>query len=363
MTKNIVNRYVLPHLANIATYEPAEPLESMANRAGIPIKQIVRLNANENPYGPSPKVSEALSNLDPHIYPDPLQVVLRDKIGKYASVDPSMVVAGAGSDELIDLIFRLGISQGDTVIDSDPTFGMYGFCARIAGAKIRAVPRDSNFDLDATGVIDAIDSSTKMILLNLPNNPTGNIATLEQIKFLLDTGLLVVVDEAYYEFCGATAIELLSEYDNLVVLRTFSKWAGLAGLRVGYGVMSKSLVDHIIDIKSPYNVNSAAETAVLASLDDTEYLLEKVKIIIDERERMFELLNGMRSLTPLPSGGNYILCQVRSGRSDLIFEDMARRGIFLRKFGHPRLVDCFRITVGKPEQNDAVLLAIGEIAG
>ena len=259
------------------------------------------------------------------------------------------------------MIFRLGISDGDTIIDSEPTFGMYGFCARIAGAKIRAVPRDDNFDVDVDAVTNAIDSSTKMVLLNLPNNPTGNVATLEQVKVLLNTGLLVVVDEAYYEFCGVTAASLLSGYDNLVVLRTFSKWAGLAGLRVGYGVMSKRLVDHIIDIKSPYNVNAAAETAVLASLDDTEYLLGKVKIIIDERDRMFNKLRDFTELTPLPSGGNYILCKIGAGRAEAIFQGMAQRGIFLRKFSHPRLQDHFRITVGRPEQNEVVLDALNEV--
>ena len=346
---------------DIQSYEPAEPLESMAERAGIPVEQVVRLNANENPYGASPKVAEALARLSTHIYPDPLQRRLREKIGEYVGADPSRVIAGAGSDELIDLLFRLVVSSGDTVIDSDPTFGMYGFCARIAGAEIRSVPRDASFDIDTSAVVDAIDSRTKMILLNSPNNPTGNLATEDQTRALLDTGLMVVVDEAYFEFCGETAAGLVTEYENLVVLRTFSKWAGLAGLRVGYGIMSSELVDHIIDIKSPFNVNSAGEAAVLASLEDTDGLLGNVRLIVEERGRMFTLLEGMAGVTPLPSGGNYILCGFGPGRADAIFEGMAKHGIFLRKFGHPRLSDYFRITVGTPEQNGAVLKALAEV--
>ena len=356
-----IDSYILPHLANVNTYDPAEPLEAMAKRAGMPAEQIVRLNANENAYGPSPKVAEALANLQPHIYPDPLQLKLREKIGEYVGADPARVIAGAGSDELIDLLFRLVVAKGDTVIDSDPTFGMYGFCARIAGAEIRTVPRDESFDMDTSAVIDAIDSTTKMIMLAMPNNPTGNLATESQIRALLDTGLLVVVDEAYYEFCGVTFSGMVTEHENLIVLRTFSKWAGLAGLRVGYGVMSPSLVDHIIDIKSPFNVNSAGEAAALASIDDAEYQLEKVKRIVDERERIFPLLQGMAGVTPVPSGGNYILCGFGPGRAEVIFEGMAKRGIFLRKYSHPRLVDHFRITVGTPEQDDAVLGALAEV--
>ena len=356
-----IDKSILPHLVEVQPYEPAEPIEAMAERAGIPAEQVIRLNANENPFGASPKVAEALARLPAHIYPDSLQRRIREKIGEYTGFDPSHIIAGAGSDELIDQLFRLFVSSGDTVIDCDPTFGMYSFWARIAGAEIRSVPRDAAFDVDVPAVLDAIDSNTKMVLLSSPNNPTGNVDSLDQVRPLLDTGLLVVMDEAYYEFCGVTASGLVREYKNLVVLRTFSKWAGLAGLRVGYGIMSPRLVDHIIDIKSPYNVNSAAEAAALASLDDAEALLDRVKAIVEERERLFSILNGIRGVAPLPSGGNFILCQFGPGRAGTIFDGMAKRGIFLRKFSHERLRDYFRITVGTPEQNDTVVAALGEV--
>ena len=356
-----IERSILPHLVEVESYEPAEPIEAMAERAGMPAEQVIRLNANENPFGASPKVAEALAELPAHIYPDSLQRRIREKIGEYAGFDPSHVIAGAGSDELIDLLFRLFVSPGDKVIDCDPTFGMYSFCARIAGAEIRSVPRDAAFDVDGAAVLDAIDSNTKMVLLSSPNNPTGNVDSLDQVRSLLNTGLLVVMDEAYYEFCGETAVGLVGEYDNLVVLRTFSKWAGLAGLRVGYGIMSPWLVDHIIDIKSPYNVNSAAEVAALASLKDKTALLERVSSLVHERERLFSLLDGLDGVRPLPSGGNFILCQFGPGRAGTIFDGMAKRGIFLRKFSHERLRDYFRITVGTPEQNDTVVAALGEV--
>ena len=150
-----IERFVLPHLVDLKSFDPAVPIEQMAARAGMPVEDIVRLNANENPYGPSPKVAEALRRLQPHIYPDPLQRKIRETIGDYAGVDPSRVIAGAGSDELIDLLFRLFVSIGDTVIDSDPTFGMYDFGARLAGANIALVPRDDRFDVDIASVVSA----------------------------------------------------------------------------------------------------------------------------------------------------------------------------------------------------------------
>lgn len=356
-----INNLILPHLVNIKPYEPADPLEFMASEAGIPKKQIIRLNANENPYGASPKVSTALAKTSTHLYPDPLQRKIREELSKYTKVDQSNIVCGAGSDELIDLLFRLFVSPGNQVIECDPTFGMYSFCARIAGAQIISVPRDTKFTVDVSSIKNAINSDTKMIVMDSPNNPTGNVTTQEDVRALLDTGIIVIIDEAYYEFCGETAINLVAEYDNLVVLRTFSKWGGLAGLRVGYGIMSKDLVQHIIAIKSPYNVNSAAETALLASLKDVDYLLDKVEVIVRERVRMFSILNNLNGIRPWRSGGNYILCEFGSGQALSIYEGLAKKGIFVRKFNHPRLRDFFRVSVGTPEQTDAMITVLKEL--
>ncbi len=361
LLKKDVDSLVLPHLRTIKTFDPAEPLERMAEQAGIPADKVIRLNANENPYGPSPKVAEALASLPTEIYPDPLQRRLRQAIGDYYGVDPERVIAGAGSDELIDLLFRLFVSPGDRVLDCDPTFGMYTFCAAIAGAEVKSVPRDADFEIDVPGVVDAVDSRTKMVFINSPNNPTGNPATEEQLRALLDTGLVVAVDEAYYEFSGETAAGLVHEYENLVVLRTFSKWAALAGLRVGYGFMSPALVSRIISIKSPYNVNSGGEVAALASLEDTDFLLAQVKLVVEERGRVFSMLEKMRGIRPLPSGGNYILFELAPGRAAAVFEALASLGIFLRRFGHPRLKDYIRTSVGTPAQNDALIEALSEL--
>ena len=356
-----VEKLIRPHLVDIKTYDPVEPPEALAEQAGIPEDRVIKLNANENPFGASPRAVDAVASVSLHVYPDPLQRRMRQSLGEYCGIDSECVIVGAGSDELIDLLFRLFMDPGDRILDCEPTFGMYSFSARVAGAEVGLVPRDELFEIDLDAVRDAAGSRTKMIFISSPNNPTGNLASESQVRGLLATGLMVVVDEAYYEFCGQTVAGLIPEHENLVVLRTMSKWAGLAGLRVGYGIMSPGLVRHIIDIKSPYNVNVAAEAAILASLEDAPALLEKVALITEERERMHSLLESMPGVTPWPSYGNFILCQLPPGRAQAIYEGLAKRGIFVRNFDSERLRDCFRIGIGTPDQTDALIEALNQL--
>ncbi len=260
-----------------------------------------------------------------------------------------------------DIVSRARKYVDQVIVIDDSSHDGTAEAARVAGAGTTSVQRDESFEIDVAAARDAIDARSKIIFVSSPNNPTGNIVSEEQVKDLLETGLLVVVDEAYYEFCGKTVAALTSEFENLVVLRTMSKWAGLAGLRVGYGIMSPKLIDHIIDIKQPYNISTVAEAALLASLEDAEALLRNVDLIVRERERMFSLLEGIPGVKPWPSGGNFVLCQFGLGRAGGIFEELAQRGIFLRKFSSSRLADFFRISVGTPEQTDAVILALAEL--
>jgi histidinol-phosphate aminotransferase len=358
-----IEELIRPHLTSIQTYQPVDPPEVLAQRAGVATESIVKLNGNENPYGPSPKAAEAVSTAELHIYPDPFQRKLRSALSEYTGFGSENIIAGAGSDELIDLLFRLFIEPGDVILDCEPTFAMYAFCARVAGGELRLIQRDELFEIDLQAVRDAINDKTKIIFISSPNNPTGNMASDDQVRALLDTGLVVVIDEAYYEFSGETAAGLIEEYDNLVVLRTMSKWAGLAGLRIGYGIMDSALVNHIIDIKSPYNVNVAAEAAALASLEDSDYLLGNVQSIVDDRESMFQALDEIDGIKPWPSQGNYILCQF-DGREKAVdmFNQLSARGIFVRNFGSDRLTDCFRVAIGTPDENAAFLDAVREIA-
>ena len=361
MKSNQIEKLINPHLSEIQSYDPVDPPDVLARKAGMPTHKIIKLNGNENPYGASPKTLNALNNLTPHVYPDPLQRKIRSALQDYTGIESSHIIAGAGSDELIDLLFRLFIKLGDNVLDCDPTFALYSFCARLAGAETRMIPRTNLFDIDVPAIKRSIDSKTKLIFLSSPNNPTGNTVSISQVLALLETDLIVVIDEAYYEFCNQSVSHLVPNHENLVVLRTLSKWAGLAGLRVGYGIMNPKIVDHLINIKPPYNVNVAAEAALLASLKDTKFLLKNVGLIIEERQRMFSLLKTFQGVKSWPSSGNYILCQFESEIANKTYQGLANQGVFVRKFDSNRLKDCFRVAIGTPAQTDVFIDVLSEL--
>jgi histidinol-phosphate aminotransferase len=194
--------------------------------------------------------------------------------------------------------------------------------------------------------------------VNSPNNPDGGVASTEDLLQLLDLPLIVVVDEAYAEFSGTSAIDLVPEYPNLIVLRTFSKWAGLAGLRIGYGVFPLDIIRHLWKIKQPYNVNVAAQAAALASLQDLDYLRGNVQRIVAERERLFDEVVKLDFLRPYPSQANFILCRVLGKNARQLKLSLEGEGILVRYFNKPGLSDCIRISVGTPEHTDALLTAL-----
>ncbi len=361
---NDVSGLMLPHIRRLETYEGVQPMEVMAQRAGIPADQVIRLNGNENPYGPSPGVVEALGSF-PNFnhYPDPDQRKLREVLAGYLRVPAEQIVAGNGSDEIIDLLMRMFVGPGENIVIPSPTFGMYAFSADICGGKTVEVDRDESFEIDVEAMKRAVTPKTKAFFLASPNNPTGNIATEAQILGLLETDLLVVVDETYYEFCGHTVLPLLREHPNLVVLRTFSKWAGLAGLRIGLGVMNPDLARAMMSMKPPYNVNLAAEVALLASLQDIPGLLGRVRSIVAERDREMGLLREIEGLKVWPSQANFILCGLPEGKGKEIFDGLCSRGIFLRYFSTSRLKDHIRASVGLPHETDAVVRAFAELIG
>jgi len=353
---------MLPHIRRLKPYHGVDPMEVIAERAGIPADQVIRLNGNENPYGPSPKVHEALGNFKFYNhYTDPEQRKLRSVLSKYLGAPEERIVAGNGSDELIDLLLRMFLGPGENIIIPSPTFGMYSFTADICGGEAISVASDENFELDVEAMVVAMTDKTKAVFLASPNNPSGNIASSSQIRALLETGRLIVVDETYYEFCGQTVLPLMEEYPNLVILRTFSKWAGLAGLRIGLGVMQEELAQTMISMKPPYNVNTAAEVALTASLEDTSVLLDRVKAIVAERERMMGLLQKIPGIKAWPSQANFILFSLPEGQGQRIFDGLCSRGIFLRYFDTPQLKDYIRSSVGLPHETDAVVAALTEL--
>jgi histidinol-phosphate aminotransferase len=355
-----IERLIRGDLQRLKAYQPIEPPEVLGERAGI--SEVIKLDGNENPYGCSPGVSRALADCQRyHIYPDPEQREVRRALSAYVGIDTKHIVAGAGSDELIDLILRLFIEPGDEVINCPPTFGMYPFCTQVCGGSIADVPRDESYAVDISGIKKAVNDRTKVIFIASPNNPSGNLTPEGDILELLATGRVVVIDEAYYEFSGATLAPDVTEHDNLIVLRSLSKWAGLAGLRIGYGVFPDAIAEKILTIKQPYNINVAAQVALLASLADIDYLQGTVKKILSERERLFKELSALDSLKPFPTQSNFILCEVIKGEAKTIHNSLQQKGIFIRYFDSPRLQNWLRISVGRPEQTDALIAALKQI--
>jgi histidinol-phosphate aminotransferase len=364
------------HIANLPPYTPIEPFEVLSERVGRSPEQIIKLDANENPYGMSPRARAALANMSyGHIYPDPESRALRAALSAFTGAPAENLLAGAGADELIDLIMRVTLNPGDTILNFPPTFGMYAFDADLNNAKIVNVPRKANFSVDLDGILDATEKfSPKLIFLTSPNNPDGSLLPEPVLQKLLalpglseaEGPALIVLDEAYVEFAapeslGKTISQIteVPNLENLIVLRTFSKLAGLAGLRVGYGAFPSWLMPTLWKAKQPYNVNVAASTAALAALEDIAYLTETVTKLVAERQRLFDELSRIDWLSPYPSNANFILCRVTGHNAAQLKADLAaQHGIFIRYFNKPGLDDHIRISVGRPEQTDALLAAL-----
>lgn len=354
-----------PDIAAMEAYTPILPFEVVSARLGRAPAEIIKLDANENPYGPSPKVRAALADLPwPHIYPDPESTALRAALALDTAVPAEHLLASAGADELIDLIMRLFLQPGDRIVDCPPTFGMYSFDAAVNGAGVVRVPRRPDFSVDVESMEALYDAppgaaaAPKLIFVTSPNNPDGSVLADADLLRLLALPAGVVLDEAYVEFHGASRLGWVRAHDNLMVLRTFSKRAGLAGLRVGFGGFPLALMPHLWKIKQPYNVSVAATAAAMAALEDAAYLRECVALLTAERDRLAALLVQVPYLRPYPSRANFILCRVGGRDARALKLLLEERGILVRFFNKPGLTDCIRISVGKPEHTDALLEAL-----
>ncbi|XP_071930566.1 histidinol-phosphate aminotransferase, chloroplastic-like isoform X2 [Coffea arabica] len=324
--------FIRSHLRKLKPYQPILPFEVLSAQLGRKPEDIVKLDANENPYGPPPEVFEALGAMKfPYIYPDPESRRLRAALAEDSGLGSEYILAGCGADELIDLIMRCVL---------DP------------------VPRNSDFSLDVERIVQVVEQEKpKCIFLTSPNNPDGSIIGDDTLLKILDLPILVVLDEAYIEFSGIESkMQWVKKHENLIVLRTFSKRAGLAGLRVGYGAFPLSIIEYLWRAKQPYNVSVAAEVSACAALRNSAYL-EKVKVaLVQERERLFKLLKEVPFLNPFPSYSNFILCEVASGMdAKKLKEDLAKMGVMIRHYNNKELSGYVRVSVGKPEQTDALM--------
>jgi histidinol-phosphate aminotransferase len=351
--------FIRRHLRSLAPYQPILPFEVLSARLGRKPEDIIKLDANENPYGPPPEVTTALGNLKfPYVYPDPESRLLRAALAEDSRLGSEYILAGCGADELIDLIMRCVLEPGDKIVDCPPTFTMYEFDASVNDALVIKVPRLPDFSLDVTSIAKVVEEENpKCIFLTSPNNPDGSIINDEDLLKILDLPVLVVLDEAYIEFSSLQSrMSWVKKHDNLIVLRTFSKRAGLAGLRVGYGAFPLSIIEYMWRAKQPYNVSVAAEVSACAALQNSAYLENVKNLLLQERERLYDLLKGIPFLKPFPSHSNFILCEVTMGKdAKKIKEDLAKMGVMIRHYNSKELKGYIRISVGKPEQTDALV--------
>lgn len=365
-----------PEIADMEEYTPIQPFEILSQRLGIPAEAIVKLDANENPYGPLPAVTEALAEYNYyHIYPDPQQSELRAGLSAFVGVPAAHILPSHGADELLDYLCRLFLQPGDGIINCPPTFGMYSFDAGLAGAKVVDVWRRPDYALDVDQIIAAGEwraevagpaalqflngGRPKLLFLTSPNNPSGNWLPDEELRRLLALPLLVVLDEAYVEFADhPSRADWVLRHENLVVLRTFSKAAGIAGLRLGYGICPLWLMDALWKFKQPYNVNVAAAVAGIASLRHVDQIMNVVETLKAERRRLFALLQEIRYLRPHPSQANFILCSVVERNAKALKDALERQGILVRYYNKTGLDNCIRISVGRPEQTDRLVAAL-----
>ena len=311
------------------------------------------LDANENPY-PSPY----------NRYPDPLQWRVKEKLSPIKKVRPEQIFLGNGSDEAIDLVIRAFCEpHNDSILITDPTYGMYAVCADVNAVNVQRVKLTSNFDLDLDKTLEKIDSTTKVIFLCSPNNPTGNLLSNDKIKTVIDGFRgIVVIDEAYIDFTSRKSFaEELDIYPNLIVLQTFSKAWGLAGLRLGMAFASADIINILNKIKYPYNVNVQTQDLALKALSFARQKDQWVVEIIEQRKKLEKNLSELPFTTRVfPSDSNFLLVQVNEALKT--YRYLMNRGIIVRDRSNVTLCnDCLRITVGTPAENERLLKALKEM--
>ncbi len=348
-------------------YVPGKPVDELERELGI--KNIVKLASNENPLGPSPKVLEAIQRALPELtrYPDGNGFALKQKLSQRFNLRPEQITLGNGSNDILEIIARAFADSQSEIIFSQHAFAVYPIAAQAIGARAVVTPaRDFGHDLDA--MVRAVTEHTKLIFLANPNNPTGtwfDAQALERFLQAVPERVLVVLDEAYVEYVEQEGfpdgLSYLPRYPNLIVSRTFSKAYGLAALRVGYAVSNPQVADILNRVRQPFNVDSLAQVAAVAALDDEEYVRRTVDM---NRQGMAQICDGLRDLglSWVPSLGNF-LC-VNLGRDAMpIYQALLRKGVIVRPVANYEMPQFLRISVGTQAENAVFLRALAEVLG
>jgi histidinol-phosphate aminotransferase len=353
-----------PQLRDITVYEPGKPIEETGRDLGIEPDAIIKLASNENPLGPSPKAVEAmraaLSNA--HLYPDGNGFYLCKAVAAKLGLAPENVILGNGSNEVIEFLGHAFLNPGDDVIIFQYAFIIYKLLATSFAARTIELPTP-NFQQDLGAVLDAITPKTRLIFIPNPNNPTGSLISQRAIDSFMSRvseNIVVVFDEAYFEFLDdpPDTLQYVRERRNVVVLRTFSKIHGLAGLRIGYGVAPADLIEVLHKTRQPFNVNSIAQAGALAALEDDAYVRETKRVIDEGRAYLQEQFSEMQ-VSFVPAVANFVMVNVGDGCA--VFEKLLRRQIIVRPLKGYGLREWVRITVGTMEENKRLIGALREV--
>jgi histidinol-phosphate aminotransferase len=358
--RDIANRELL----DLVPYEPGKPVDDVARELGIDPASIIKLASNENPFGPSPKAIEAMREAitKVHFYPDGGGFHLRNAIAQHLGVERENVVLGNGSNEIIELLFHTFTRPGiHEIVSSRHAFAVYALMAQLFGVRTIEVD-DIDFTPDLPAMLRAITPQTRLIFLASPNNPTGTRVTnaaLDDFLRTLPPHVVAVLDEAYYEFLddAPDTVARVKAGERVVLMRTFSKIQGLAGLRIGYGLASAEIADLLQRARQPFNANSVAQAGALAGLADIEHQ-RKTKAITDEGRALLEKSFAQMSLKYTPSSANFVLVHVGDGGE--VFKRLMKKGIIVRSMVSYRLPAYIRVSVGTPEQNARFLAELPE---
>jgi len=358
-------KLAVPGVQGLQPYQPGKPLEELEREYGI--TDAVKLASNENPLGPSPRVLSVLRNhlQDLGRYPDGNGFHLKQALAQKYSVSVDMITLGNGSNDVLELVARAFVTSSSAVMFSQYAFAVYPIVTQAIGAQAIVVPA-INWGHDLTAMATAVTQNTRLIFIANPNNPTGtwvNKAALKQFLAVIPSSILVVVDEAYFEYAQQhsdypDSLEWLSEYPNLIVTRTFSKGYGLAGLRVGYAISSAEIADVLNRVRQPFNVNQLGLIAAAVALQETEHL---EKTILLNRQGMQQVTTAISTigLNFIPSLGNFISIEI--GDTQKVFNDLLRHGVITRPLSAYAMPRHLRVTIGSWVENERFIKALVEV--
>jgi histidinol-phosphate aminotransferase len=356
------------YVRSIAPYVPGKPIGELAREYGLAEDTIIKLASNENPRGPSPKVSRAIAAAAAEVtrYPDGNAFALKEALAARYRVNHDRIVLGNGSNDVLELATQALLRPGDHAVYAQHAFAVYPLATQARGATGIVVPA-KNFGHNLPAMASAITERTRIVFIANPNNPTGTWVPADEVRAFLaqvPREVVVVLDEAYDEYLDAgqrsTSPSWLADHPNLIVSRTFSKAYGLAGLRVGFGMMDAALADLLNRVRQPFNVNSVAQAAALAALSDAEYVAESATL---NRAGLSTLMHGLDAMRVgyVPSHGNFLLIHV--GAASAVYEKLLHQGIIVRPVANYGLPEHLRVTVGLPEENARFLKALAAALG